>query len=198
MLQMSIRSILVYCGSASGENPVYRNAAEELGKYLAEKKIKLVYGGGSIGLMGIVADAVLKNGGEVTGVIPGFLNVKEVRHQGLTEMHVVKSMHERKSLMESLADGAIALPGGFGTMDEFFEMLTWSQLGLHNKPLGILNVNSFYDHFLAQLDVMVKEKFLSERNRALVLEGKNVLELMNKIQNTIPVAEKKWLEKGNE
>ncbi|HEU4717708.1 MAG TPA: TIGR00730 family Rossman fold protein [Bacteroidia bacterium] len=193
-----LKSLLVYCGASAGEDPVYRRVASELGKAMAEKKIRLVYGGGSIGLMGVVADAVMQNGGEVHGVIPGFLDVKEVRHKGITQMHVVSSMHERKAMMEKLCDAAIALPGGFGTMDEFFEMLTWAQLGLHSKPLGLLNVKGFYDHFLAQLDVMVKEKFLTPSNRALVIGAVSVGELLGKISSANPVAEKKWMNEGQE
>ncbi|MBI3510143.1 MAG: TIGR00730 family Rossman fold protein [Bacteroidetes bacterium] len=193
-----MKSVAVYCGSSTGNNPVYKSAAHHLGKILVEKNIRLIYGGGSIGLMGVVADSVLQRGGEVIGVIPDFLHVKEVRHENLTQMHVVNSMHERKSLMEKLADAFIALPGGYGTMDEFFEMLTWAQLGLHNKPLGILNVNGFYDPFIAQLDVMVKEKFLSEKNRALVIEDGEPEILLKKILEAKPVSEKKWMERGQE
>ena len=138
-----LNSILVYCGANAGKNPVYRDAAMDFGNLLVREKLALVYGGGSIGIMGIIADTVLGSNGKVIGVIPDFLNVKEVGHTGLTEMHVVKSMHERKALMEKLCDGVVVLPGGYGTFDEMFEMLTWSQLGLHRKPIGILNVNGY-------------------------------------------------------
>ena len=151
-----LNAILVYCGANWGNKPIYADTAIALGKQLVKQKLELVYGGGSVGLMGIIADTVLVEGGKVIGVIPDFLNVKEVGHTGLTELHEVKSMHERKAMMEKLCDGVIVLPGGYGTMDEVFEMLTWSQLGLHRKPIGILNVNGYYDHLIAQMDRMVE------------------------------------------
>lgn len=191
-----IRSLLVYCGANSGKAPVYAETSRAFGKLLAVEKIRLVYGGGSVGLMGILADAVLENGGTVTGVIPGFLNVKEVGHTGLTEMHEVKSMHERKAKMEELSDAAVALPGGFGTMDEIFEMLTWAQLGLHNKPLGLLNVNGYYDHLIALLDTMVREGFLRQSNRNLIIISESAEELLELLRNANPVAEAKWMKKG--
>jgi uncharacterized protein (TIGR00730 family) len=192
----SIKSLLVYCGSAKGNNPVYFEAAQRLGSVLAANKIQLIYGGGSIGLMGVVADAVMKNRGEVVGVIPGFLNVKEVGHGGLTALIEVSSMHERKAKMEELCDAAIALPGGYGTLDELFEILTWSQLGLHKKPIGILNVNRYFNGLIAQLDTMVKEGFLSPANRRLLIESDDVTELLNLLSDFRAESGTKWLERN--
>ncbi len=193
-----IRSLLVYCGANAGNKQVYHDAAVELGKVLAQENITLVYGGGSVGLMGIIADAVLQSGGKVSGVIPGFLDTKEIGHKGVTEMHVVASMHERKALMEKLSDTVVALPGGFGTMDELFEMLTWAQLGLHRKPVGLLNVNGYYDHFLAQLDVMVQEGFLNPSNRNLLVVATTPGELIERLRSSNPVVEEKWMHRGQE
>ena len=192
----SIKSILVYCGSAKGINPVYTEAAQRLGSVLAANKIQLIYGGGSIGLMGVVADTVMKNRGEVIGVIPKFLNVKEVGHGGLTSLIEVSSMHERKAKMEEMCDAAIALPGGYGTLDELFEILTWSQLGLHKKPIGILNVNGYFNGLIAQLDTMVKEGFLSPANRRLLIESDDVTELLNLLSDFRPESGTKWLERN--
>jgi uncharacterized protein (TIGR00730 family) len=147
-----MQSILVYCGANPGTKPIYKETAEKLGKVFAENNIRLIYGGGSVGLMGIIADAVLANNGQVTGIIPHFLDRLEVGHKSLPIMHKVETMHERKALMEKLCDGIITLPGGYGSMDELFEILSWSQLGLHQKPVGLLNLNGFYDHLLKQLD----------------------------------------------
>lgn len=192
----SIQSILVYCGSAKGKSSVYSEAAQRLGSVLAADKIQLIYGGGSIGLMGVVADAVMKNRGEVVGVIPRFLNVKEVGHGGLTSLIEVSTMHERKAKMEEMCDAAIALPGGYGTLDELFEILTWSQLGLHKKPIGILNVNGYFNGLIAQLDTMVKEGFLSPANRRLLVESDDVTELLNLLKNFQAESGTKWLERN--
>lgn len=191
-----MKSILVYCGSAKGNNSVYTEAAQRLGSVLAANKIQLIYGGGSIGLMGVVADTVMKNRGEVIGVIPKFLNVKEVGHGGLTSLIEVSSMHERKAKMEEMCDAAIALPGGYGTLDELFEILTWSQLGLHKKPIGILNVNGYFNGLIAQLDTMVKEGFLSPANRRLLIESDDVTELLNLLSDFRPESGTKWLERN--
>jgi len=164
-----IRSICVFCGSRHGQNPVYAEAARELGRLLAERGIRLVYGGGRVGLMGEVADAVLAAGGEVIGVIPSLLVDKEVEHRGLTQLHEVGSMHERKALMEQLSDAFIVLPGGFGTLDEACEILTWAQLGLHRKRLGLVNTAGYYDQLSSFLDHVVAEDFLSPDNRRRVL-----------------------------
>lgn len=191
-----LKDILVYCGANSGNKPVYRDVAIDLGNLFVSEKITLVYGGGSIGIMGIIADTVLGAGGKVVGVIPDFLNVKEVGHAGLTEIHIVQSMHERKALMEKLCDGVIVLPGGYGTFDEMFEMLTWSQLGLHRKPIGILNVNGYYDHLIAQLDKMVEEGFLSANNRRLLLVDSDAKTLLGKMRTFDVKTEEKWMDRG--
>lgn len=164
---MSYPSLCVFCGSAAGE-PVYQEIAVDLGHRLAEQKMKLVYGGGNIGLMGILADAVLKSSGKVIGVIPQFLIDLEVAHQGLTELIVVNSMHERKAQMAFHADAFVALPGGFGTMEEFFEVLTWLQLGLHQKPCILLNVNDFYTPLLQFLRAAHEQGFISYENLRLI------------------------------
>lgn len=193
-----IKSLLVYCGANEGFHPMYAEAAKGLGKILVREKIKLIYGGGSIGLMGILANEVIDNGGEVEGVIPDFLNVKEIGHKKLTKMHIVKSMHERKAVMEKLCDAAIALPGGFGTMDEIFEMLTWKQLGLHKKPIGILNQNGYYNHFVLQMNRMVEEGFLTAANRDLLFVGETIPSLLAMMMTTEQVAEEKWIKPGQE
>lgn len=163
-----IRSICVFCGSRHGSNPAYAEAARELGRLMAERGIRLVYGGGRVGLMGEVADAVMAGGGQVIGVIPSLLVTKEVEHRGLTQLHEVGSMHERKALMEQLSDAFIVLPGGFGTLDEACEILTWAQLGLHAKPLGLINTAGYYDLLTAFLDHAQDEDFISATNRQLV------------------------------
>lgn len=193
-----IKSLLVYCGAHEGYNPSFTQAAKRLGQLMANENIKLIYGGGSIGLMGILADSVLRHGGEVIGVIPDFLDTKEIGHKGITQMHKVKSMHERKAMMEKLCDAVIALPGGYGTMDELLEMLTWKQLGLHNKPIGILNINGYYNHFLLQLNRMVEEGFLKASNRDLLQVGETIPSLLAKMISTQQVAEEKWMERGQE
>ena len=155
-----MRRLCVFCGSAVGGRPVYAEQARQLGGLLAARRIGLVFGGGHIGLMGVLADAVLAAGGEAIGVIPQALMDKELAHRGLTQLHVVGTMHQRKALMADLADGFAALPGGFGTGDEFFEILTWGQLGLHAKPIGLLNTAGYFTPLLAWLDQMVAEGFL--------------------------------------
>jgi uncharacterized protein (TIGR00730 family) len=190
-----MKAILVYCGANPGTKPIYKETAENLGKTLAIKQIRLIYGGGSVGLMGIIADAVLANGGQVTGIIPNFLDRMEVGHKSLPEMHKVETMHERKALMEKFCDGIITLPGGYGSMDELFEILSWSQLGLHNKPVGLLNLNGFYDHLLKQLDVMVEEGFLKSENRDLVIVSDNIEDLLQKMEDFKPSFHQKWLDR---
>jgi len=195
---VEIKSLLVYCGASEGFHPMYGDAAKKLGRILAREKIKLIYGGGSIGLMGILADEVLNNGGEVEGVIPDFLNVKEIGHTRLTKLHEVKSMHERKAVMEKLCDAIVALPGGFGTMDEIFEMLTWKQLGLHKKPIGLLNLNGFYNHFVLQLNRMVEEGFLTASNRDMLFVSESIPQLLAMMISTEQIAEAKWIQPGQE
>ena len=164
-----MKSICVYCGSNSGRVPAFTAAADSLGKLLAERRIKLVYGGGQVGLMGTLADAVLEAGGEVEGVIPEFLALKEIAHMSLSRLHVVKSMHARKAMMESLSEGFIAMPGGIGTMEELFEIWTWGQLGQLRNPVGLLNVDGYYDALVAFLDTMTEQGFLTPEHRSALL-----------------------------
>jgi len=184
-----MKRIAVYCGSHAGVRPEYAAAARSLGALLAREKIELVYGGGMIGLMGVVADAVLHHGGHVIGVIPEKLVIKEVVHEKLPDLRVVKTMHERKALMAELADGFIALPGGFGTFEELFEVLTWSQLGWHAKPFGLLDTGGFYRPLLAFLDHATREGFLRAHHRALVLVEADAEKLLQRLKTHRPVAE---------
>lgn len=190
---MDFRRICVFCGSNLGISPVYKDAAVTLGRLLAARGIELVYGGGNIGLMGVLADAVLVSGGRVIGVIPESLMAKEVGHAGLTELHIVKSMHERKALMADLSDGFIAMPGGFGTFEEFCEIVTWSQLGIHSKPCGLLNVEGYYDPLLRLFDHAVREGFLREENRRLVLEDHDPEQLLGKMAQFHARVVGKWI-----
>ncbi len=190
---MNFRRICVFCGSNLGISRVYKDAAVTLGRLLAARGIELVYGGGNIGLMGVLADAVLVSGGRVIGVIPESLMAKEVGHAGLTELHIVKSMHERKALMADLSDGFIAMPGGFGTFEEFCEIVTWSQLGIHSKPCGLLNVEGYYDPLLRLFDHAVREGFLREENRRLVLEDHDPEQLLGKMAQFHARVVGKWI-----
>ena len=162
-------SLAVYCGSSPGHDPKYPVIARAMGQLLAQRGIRLVYGGGGVGMMGAVADGVLDAGGEVTGVIPVFLNTRELKHPGVSDMRVVETMHERKQIMVTEAGGFIALPGGFGTLDELFEVLTWSQLAIHQRPVGVLNVDGFFDGVLGTLDLMVARGFLRQEDRDRVV-----------------------------
>lgn len=164
-----MKSIAVYCGASHGASPVYAEAARGLARAMVEHNISLVYGGGNVGLMGVIADEVLRLGGEVTGVIPRALVEREVGHTGLTRLFVVKDMHERKAMMSELSDGFIAMPGGMGTLEELFEMLTWSQLGIHAKPVGVLNVNGFYDGLIGFIGHQQREGFVREQHAALIM-----------------------------
>lgn len=178
-----------------GTDEVFRTEAYLLGETLAEQNIGLVYGGARVGLMGAVADGALKKGGEVIGVLPYFLQQREIAHQGLTNLILVESMHERKTRMNELSDGVIALPGGFGTLEEFFEMLTWAQLGLHKKPIGILNVNGFYEPLLNLVATMADKGFLKKENQDLLLMNENIHRLLEQMKNyKAPVLEK-WINK---
>src|SRR5882762_9994104 len=190
-----MRRICVFCGSSPGSRPEYRAAAAEMAAELARRKIGLVYGGGNVGLMGVIADAVLGAGGDVQGVIPEHLMAREVGHKGLTKLHVVRSMHERKALMADLSDAFVALPGGFGTLEEFCEVVTWTQLGLHAKPCGILNVLGFYSPLLRMFDHAVEERFLKPENRALVLARDKPAELLQALEGWRPVRVEKWLDR---
>jgi hypothetical protein len=183
----------VFCGSSAGSRPEYARAAAQVGSLLAERGIGLVYGGGRVGLMGVVADTVMAAGGEVVGVIPEALMRREVGHHGLSELQVVGSMHERKARMADLSDGFIALPGGYGTYEEFFEVLTWSQLGIHPKPCGLLNVHGFYDAFLAMADHAVREEFVRPAHRALILDDTDPVRLLERMAAFTPPPVEKWI-----
>lgn len=181
-----MKSIAVFCGASEGYDESYREAAYQLGAMLAERNIRVVTGGGKVGLMGAVAEGVLNNGGKITGVIPNFLQTEEVAHTGLTELILTETMHERKIRMHELSDGVIILPGGWGTMDEMFEMLTWGQLGLHQKPVALLNVNGFYDSLQALVNMMVQEGFLNECTRDILLTGMDPEELLQQMASYTP------------
>ena len=189
-----MKSICVYCGSNPGANPDYARQAQALGRRLAEQDISLVYGGGNVGLMGVVADAVLAHRGEVVGVIPQQLVDWEVAHRGVTRLEIVDSMHERKQRMFELSDGFIALPGGFGTLDEMFEMLTWRQLGLGNKPCAFLDVGGFWQPLMAMLDTMVRERFLHADQRGDLWHGEDIDGLLHWMQGYVPAQADKWLD----
>jgi len=175
----SIKRICVFCGSNHGARSTYTDAAQQLGKALVSQGVGLVYGGGSIGLMTVVANAVLEEKGEVIGVIPHALSSKEFAHDGLTELHLVSSMHERKAMMAELSGAFIAMPGGFGTLDEFFEIVTWAQLGLHTKPIGLLNVEGYFDLLLKFVDYMQRERFISTEHRQLIITSHDPEELLS-------------------
>lgn len=178
-----MKYICVFCGSSFGSKPAYIQAAQALGEALARRGIGLVYGGGKVGLMGAIADTVMAAGGEVIGVIPEFLAAKEIAHTGLSQLHIVESMHERKALMTDLSDGFIALPGGFGTLEEFCEILTWTQLGLHQKPQGLLNVEGYFDPLIELFDHAVAEAFVKPNHRSLVLQAKEPDVLLDQFAN---------------
>lgn len=178
-----MRAIAVYCGASHGGSPRYAQAARELAQQMVARQIPLVYGGGNVGLMGVIADEVLRLGGEVTGVIPRALVEREVGHTGLTRQFVVKDMHERKAMMSDLADGFIAMPGGMGTLEELFEMLTWSQLGIHNKPVGLLNVDGFYDRLLDFVAHQTAEGFVREQHARLMMAESDPAALVERLQS---------------
>ena len=189
------KRICVFCGSSHGSNPVYADAARNVGSELARRGISLVYGGGNVGLMGVVADAVLTGGGHVTGVIPEALMAKEVGHRGLPDLRVVKTMHERKALMAELSDGFVALPGGIGTFEEFFEIVTWAQLGFHSKPCALLNVNGFYDPLLRLVDHAIDEHFVKPKQRDLVIVESDFSALLDRMATHQVPHEPKWIGK---
>jgi uncharacterized protein (TIGR00730 family) len=178
---MKMKTVCVYCGSSPGARPEYLETATELGRLLAHEGMRLVYGGACVGVMGRVADAVLEGGGQVTGVIPQGLMERDLAHQGLTQLHVVATMHERKAMMAQLSDAFIALPGGIGTFEELFEILTWAQLGIHHKPCGLLNVAGYYDRLLAFLDHSVQEGFLASEHRGLLQVESTPLALLRRL-----------------
>jgi uncharacterized protein (TIGR00730 family) len=188
-----MKRICVYCGSNPGANPAFRTAARALGKQLAERGLGLVYGGASVGVMGAVADGVLENGGHAIGVLPHFFASKEIAHDGLNELIIVNSMHERKARMEQLSDGFIALPGGWGTIEEIFEVLTWSQLGHHQKPCGLLNVESYYDELSRFLENAIQNRFVKEEFRPMMMIEDEPSRLLDRFESyTAPVV-KKWI-----
>ena len=190
-----MRRICVFCGSAEGARPAYRDAARGLGRELATRGLGLVYGGGSVGLMGVLADTVLAEGGEVVGVIPGPLATRELAHKGLTELMVVGSMHERKATMARLSDGFVALPGGLGTLEETLEVLTWTQLGIHRKPVGVLNVEGYWDGLERMLGHAVREGFVRAEYAALLLVGRSAPELLDRFAAWhAPAVPRAWLD----
>lgn len=191
-----MKRICVFCGSNGGNDPIFLETAGLVGEFLARKNIELVYGGGRVGLMGKVADAVLANGGRVTGAIPAALDDKEIAHKGLTQLYIVNSMHERKALMAELSDGFIALPGGFGTFEEFCEIVTWAQLGIHQKPCALLNVNGFYDNLITMFDHSAANNFISAEHRKIVLVENEIEKLYELMKNFRPPVTEKWIDKG--
>lgn len=192
---MTLRSICVFCGASPGATPIYQEAAEALGRHLAGNGIQLVYGGGAVGLMGVVANAALAAGGEVIGIIPQSLKDAEVGHSGLTRLEVVDGMHARKARMAELSDAFIALPGGLGTLEELFEVWTWGQLGYHGKPLGLLEVNGFFDPLLTFLDHLVQERFVRQPHRDMLQRAASPAELVSALAAWKPLAAPKWVDR---
>jgi uncharacterized protein (TIGR00730 family) len=190
---MSLHRVCVFCGSSAGGSAEYRQAAETLARALASREIGLVFGGGRVGLMGVLADTMLAAGGHVIGVIPHTLVAREVAHERLPDLRVVSSMHERKAMMAELSDAFIALPGGFGTFEEFCEVVTWTQLGLHKKRCGLVNVRGFYDPLLALFDRAVAEGFLNPQNRAIVSAHTDVAALLDELSRPAETPEPKWI-----
>lgn len=190
-----MKSVVVFCGSSEGNDPEIVESAYQLGERLAKDGLTLVYGAAKIGIMGKLAQGALDNNGKVIGVIPDFLKLKEVFHDGLTQLIITKNMHQRKLRMHDLSDGIITLPGGYGTMEELFEMITWAQLGLHQKPIGLLNVNGFYDELLAMLRTMVSKGFLKQEYYNILLIDKSVDGLLNKMKNYQPLPLPIWIKK---
>jgi uncharacterized protein (TIGR00730 family) len=191
---VELQRVCVYCGSNRGVRPAYEEAAVALGRALVDEGIGLVYGGGGVGLMAVIATAVLDAGGEVTGVIPDALMAREVGHPDVRDLRVVVSMHERKALMAELADGFVALPGGMGTFEELFEILTWSQLGMHAKPVVLLDVAGYWEPVFAMLDRAVDEGFVRDEHRALALRADDPREALELMRSFVPTAQAKWLD----
>lgn len=192
-----MKAISVFCGANFDGDPLISKAVNNLAEIFVTKNITLVFGGGKVGLMGLIADAVLQRGGKAIGVIPKFLMDKEVGHTGLTELIITDNMHQRKQQMADISDGVITLPGGFGTMEEFFEVLTWLQLGLHGNPIGLLNVGGFYDPLLLQIDLMMERKFLKPLNRELVLSHPEPNGLIQMMENFYTKSKKNWFNDRN-
>jgi uncharacterized protein (TIGR00730 family) len=197
-MKQELKRVCVFCGSSSGKSAEYTEAAIALARELVKQNIVLVYGAGNVGLMGEIADTVLAEGGEVIGVIPKFLVKKEVAHKNLSELHVVESMHERKALMSELSDGFIALPGGIGTFEELFEVLTWQQLGVQAKPCGLINTSEYFDHLLNLLEHAVNEKFLKPFHRDMLLVADNAQQILEKLKHYEPALTDKWIDKKHQ
>jgi uncharacterized protein (TIGR00730 family) len=191
----SLKSICVYCGSSPGKHPSYAEAAKDLGGLLASEGIRLIFGGGAVGLMGIVASAAMDAGGEVVGVIPQALDRREIANRHISELRIVESMHERKSLMNDLADGFIALPGGYGTFEELCETLTWVQLGIHDKPVGLLDVDGYYQPLMRMFDHAVAERFLHPDHRRLLVNDTDARRLLDQLRRQEPARTQKWLDR---
>jgi uncharacterized protein (TIGR00730 family) len=188
-----IRSLCIFCGSNSGNDPIYANVARDFGALLAKSNVALIYGGGHVGLMGIIADAVLAGRGNAIGVIPRMLWDREVGHRNLTELHVVETMHERKAMMASLSDAFVALPGGLGTLEEIFEVWTWAQLGIHRKPLGFLDANGFYAPLLSFLDHAVDAGFIRAQHRSMAIVDGDPASLLRRMSEYEPPVVEKWM-----
>lgn len=189
-----MKYISIFCGSSSGSCNVFAEQATKLGQTIAQKGYGIIYGGARVGLMGAVADGALSNGGEVIGVIPEFLKKKELEHTNLTKLHVVETMHERKAMMNELCDAVIALPGGYGTLEELFEMLTWAQLAIHKKPVGLLNTQGFYDPLLMMSQRMVEKGFLKKEYENLLIVAESSEQLLEKMESFTPLPNDKWSE----
>jgi uncharacterized protein (TIGR00730 family) len=192
-----MKRVCVFAGSSAGSRDEYQDAARALGRTLAERGIGLVYGGARVGLMGIIADATLTAGGQAIGVIPAALVAREIAHEGLTELRIVSSMHERKALMADLSDAFIAVPGGWGTLEEFFEVLTWAQLGLHRKPCGLLNVLGYFDGLLSFLEHAVGERFLRREYASMIAVAASPAELLDRLGSYAPPAVEKWIDRAS-
>ncbi|AMP10263.1 putative lysine decarboxylase family protein [Collimonas arenae] len=190
-----MKSLCIYCGSSPGASPVYAQAARVLAQAMVNDDIALVYGGGNVGLMGVIADEVIRLGGRATGVIPEALLQKELGHKGLTQLHIVKDMHERKAMMADLSDGFIAMPGGVGTLEELFEVFTWAQLGFHKKPIGLLNVDGFYDGLLQFIQHMVSQRFLKGEQAELLMAEAQPEALLQRFRSFVPLQVTKWLDR---
>jgi uncharacterized protein (TIGR00730 family) len=190
-----VKRVCVFCGANVGADPVFARAAQQVGLVLAKRGLGLVYGGGNIGLMGVLADAALAAGAEVIGVIPQALVDRELAHREITDLRIVQSMHERKAMMADLSDGFIALPGGYGTLEEFCEILTWGQLGLHRKPFGLLNIQHFYDPFVAQIDHAVQMKFIHPQNRDLLIVDDTIDTLLTRFDHFKPPPLRQWIDR---
>ncbi|MCA1323103.1 TIGR00730 family Rossman fold protein [Herbaspirillum sp. alder98] len=190
-----MKSICVYCGSSPGASPAYAEAARQLAREMVKNNIALVYGGGNVGLMGIIATEIMQLGGEATGVIPKALLDKELGHHGLTRLHIVKDMHERKAMMAELADGFVAMPGGMGTLEELFEVLTWAQLGFHYKPISLYNVEGFYDNLIAFVDHLVSQRFVSNDQSGLMMHESDPAQLIERFKTFSPSYKTKWADR---